>query len=160
MTGDHSLLVVQDPISRSCHPAAPPKRHCVAPYSRMYSHLSLTRYPATQPHLLGTNGLRCASVHSHGSDALNCCSSSSSNTCPAIPGAHANKFRVTDIYIFPAPAASVGPLAYSIGASLIPQDYCPQHYQLQHSMIDLLTADSSYTCRNFCCRRHCPTAKP
>ena len=29
-------------------------------------------HPATRPHLLGTNAPRCASVDSHGSNALNC----------------------------------------------------------------------------------------
>ena len=60
---------------------------------------SLT-HPATQPHLLGTNALRCASVDSHGSNALNCCSSSSCTTCPTIPGAHATNLE-SRIYIFP-----------------------------------------------------------
>ena len=36
------------------------------------------------------------------------------------------------------PAAGVGPLTYSIGATLTQQDLCPQHHQPQHSMIDLL----------------------
>ena len=50
-----------------------------------------------------------------------------------------NNFGVTDIF-FSVPAASVGKRTYSIGATLIPQDYCPQSLILQHSMIDLLTA--------------------
>ena len=57
-------------------------------------------HPATKPHLLGTNALRCASVDSHGSNALNCCSSSSCTTCPTIPGAHATNLE-SRIYIFP-----------------------------------------------------------
>ena len=115
-------------------------------------------HPATQPHLLGTHALRCASVDSHGSNELNCCSSSSCSTCPTIPGSHATNLE-SRIYFFSVPAAGVGPLTYSTEAMLIQQDNIPQHYQLQHSMIDLLTADSTYTCRSFCCRRHCPTAK-
>ena len=58
-------------------------------------------HPATLPHLLGTNALRCASVDSHGSNALHCCTSSSCSTCPTIPGAHATIFESrTYIYLF------------------------------------------------------------
>ena len=50
-------------------------------------------HPATQPHLLGTNALRCASVDTHGSNALHCCTSSICSTCPTILGAHATNFE-------------------------------------------------------------------
>ena len=39
------------------------------------------------------------------------------------------------------PAAGVGRLTYSIGATLIQHDSYPQHYQPQYSMIDLLTVN-------------------
>ena len=55
-------------------------------------------HPATQPHLLGTNALRCASVDSHITNTLHCCTSSSCSTFPAIPGAHATNFE-SRIYI-------------------------------------------------------------
>ena len=61
MTGYLSFLGVQ----RAQH-AAPPKRHCVAPYSRMYSRLSLSKATALTRHY----GLRCARVNSNGSSAL------------------------------------------------------------------------------------------
>ena len=58
-------------------------------------------YPAIQPHLLGTNDRRCASVDSHGSNALHCCTSSSCSTCPTIPGAHATNLE-SRIFLFPS----------------------------------------------------------
>ena len=113
-------------------------------------------HPETQPHLLAPNPLRCAIVDSHGSNALNCCSSSSCSTCPAIPGAFVTNCHG---YFFLRAAASVGPLTYHIGATFIQQDCYPRHYQLQHITIDVLTADSTYTWPSFSCRRHCPAAK-
>ena len=93
-------------------------------------------HPAAKPHLLGTNALRCASVDSHGSNALLCCTYPSCDTCPTISGAHATNFE--SWIFFSVPAAGVGPLTYSMGATLIQHDCCPQQYQLQYRMIDLL----------------------
>ena len=50
-------------------------------------------HPAAKPHLLGTNALRCASVDSHGSNALLCCTYPSCDTCPTITGAHATIYE-------------------------------------------------------------------
>ena len=97
-TGGLFLLVVQDPISRARHLSAPPKSHCVDSYERMYSHLSLIPQPSRT---LGTNARRRASVDSHGSNALHCCTSSSCSTCPTIPGAHATNLE-SRIFLFPS----------------------------------------------------------
>ena len=91
-------------------------------------------HPATLPRVLGTNALRCASVDSHGSNALHCCAYTSCDTCPTISGAHATIFE-SRIKNFPCLQQA---LAYSIGATLVQQDCCPQHHQPQHSMIELL----------------------
>ena len=140
MTGDLSLLVV--PHFTSSPPYTPTKAPLRSSVQQNVQP-SLT-HPGTQPHLPGTNALRFASVDSHGSNALNCCSSSRSSTCPAITGAHATNLE-SRILSSSVQATSVDPLTYSIGATLIPQHYRPQHYrpqhyQLQHSMIDLLPA--------------------
>ena len=93
-TGDLFLLeVIQDPISRAHHLSAPPKSHCVASNNRMYSHLSLI------PQRSRTNALRCASVDSHGSYALHCCTYPNCGTCPTLPGAHATNLK-SRLYIF------------------------------------------------------------
>ena len=85
------LLVVQDPISRAHHLSAPPKSHSVA--SKQQDVQPSLAHPATTPHILGTNALRCASVVGHGSNALHCCTYPSCGTCPTLPGAHATNIE-------------------------------------------------------------------
>ena len=131
MTDNLSLPVVQ---SSACNPMKAPL-HSSLQQDVQSSHA----HPAKQPHVLGTNGLRSASVDSNGRNALHCYTSSSCGTCPTIPGAHATSFESRMIF-FSVPAAGVGPRTYSTGATLIPHDCCPQHYQPQHSMIESLTA--------------------
>ena len=112
-------------------------------------------HPATKPHLLGTNALRCAIVDSHGSNALHCCTYTSCSTCPTLAGAHATNFKSRIFFSVPA-AATVTVLTVQV----------PRSYSMTavHSTTICNTAwltccqYRAYTCRSFCYRRHSATA--
>ena len=73
-------------------PPFSPTKEPLRSFQQQDAQPSLT-HPAAKPHLLGTNALRCASVDSHGSNALHCCTYPSCDTCPTITGAHATIYE-------------------------------------------------------------------
>ena len=134
-TGDLFLLViVQSPYPELTTFQPPPKSHCVASNNMMYRHLSLVSQrsriywaltPSDEQASTATVLTPFTAVHTQSA-------------------VHAPPYRALiqqflgDGYIFSVPAAGVNPLTYSIGATVIQHDCCPQHFQLKHKVIDLL----------------------
>ena len=104
------------------HLAAPPKRHCIAPYSRIYSRLSPSKAAALtrhyRPPLRTRQQQRWQRPYSLITIDLQYITRHKWRSC--------NKFGVTDT-LFSVPTARVGPILEG-QAPRASKDYCPPQY--------------------------------